>query len=168
MKQRRFMITCRIITPLSTTPSVYIKRIQTNTNYGFRETKTLEAYEYTIKHKPGKELVNADVLSRLALSRYPETVPVSGDIHLLIQHLDSTPVTATEIKVCTDKDLLLAKSDNMSCRVGQMTELQKKHCSMSNDDLSVHSGCLPWGSGVVVPPQGHELIVRELHESHPR
>ena len=24
-----------------------------------------------------------------------------------------------------------------------------------------------WGSGVIVPPKGHEMIVKELHESHP-
>ena len=35
------------------------------------------------------------------------------------------------------------------------------------DELSVHSGCLLWGSRVIVPPKGRELIVKELHESHP-
>ena len=24
-----------------------------------------------------------------------------------------------------------------------------------------------WGSGVIVPPKGREMIVKELHESHP-
>ena len=35
------------------------------------------------------------------------------------------------------------------------------------DELSVHNGCLLWGSRVVIPPQGRHLIVKELHQSHP-
>ena len=68
---------------------------------------TLEAYEYTIQHKPGKELANADALSRLPLSHYPETVPIPGDINMV--HLDTTPVTAADIKTWIDKDPLLSK-----------------------------------------------------------
>ena len=79
---------------------------------GFRSTKkvalTSEAYEYTIKHKPGKQLANADALSRLPLSHYPETVPIP-DVHLVMQHLNFTPVTAADIKQWTDKDPTLAR-----------------------------------------------------------
>ena len=61
------------------------------------------------KQKPGKQLANADALSRLPLSQQPQDVPVPGDINLVLQHLNNTPVTATEIKTWTDKDPLLSK-----------------------------------------------------------
>jgi len=73
-----------------------------------RWAMTLEAYEYNIKHKPGKQLAN-DALSRLSLTHHPQTVPVPGDIHLVLERLNTTPVTATEIKTWTDKDPLLSK-----------------------------------------------------------
>ena len=78
-----------------------------------RWSLTLQAYEYNIKHKPGKQLSNANALSRLSISQHPQTVPVPGDIKLVLQHLDTTQVTATEIKTWMDKDPLLSKFDDL-------------------------------------------------------
>ena len=41
-------------------------------------------------------MANADALSRLPLSLQPQTVPVPGDINLVFQHLNTTPVTAKD------------------------------------------------------------------------
>ena len=35
------------------------------------------------------------------------------------------------------------------------------------DELGIHGGCLMWGSRVIIPPQGREFIVNELHKTHP-
>ena len=35
------------------------------------------------------------------------------------------------------------------------------------EEMSVHAGCLLWGSRVVIPPQGREEVLKVLHESHP-
>ena len=32
-------------------------------------------------------------------------------------------------------------------------------------ELSVVNGCVIWGSRVVVPPQGRELVLKELHDA---
>ena len=33
--------------------------------------------------------------------------------------------------------------------------------------LSSQDGCILWGSHVVIPPPGHALLLKELHEGHP-
>ena len=35
------------------------------------------------------------------------------------------------------------------------------------NELSVHQGCILWGTRVIIPPRGREKLVEELHESHP-
>ena len=35
------------------------------------------------------------------------------------------------------------------------------------EELSVHAGCVLWGSRVVITPQGREEVLNLLHESHP-
>ena len=35
------------------------------------------------------------------------------------------------------------------------------------DGLSLDDGCILWGSRVVVPQQGRETVLEELHEGHP-
>lgn len=70
-----------------------------------RWSLTLSAYEYTILYRPGKQLSHADALSRLPLRDTPKSVPVPGDLLLVMEHLDDiSPVTAREIKSWTDKD----------------------------------------------------------------
>ena len=39
--------------------------------------------------------------------------------------------------------------------------------SSQRNELSIHQGCLTWGSRVVIPPQGREAVLHELHEGHP-
>ncbi|ORU94689.1 MAG: hypothetical protein A6F71_09465 [Cycloclasticus sp. symbiont of Poecilosclerida sp. M] len=34
-------------------------------------------------------------------------------------------------------------------------------------ELSTYEGCILWGSRVVIPPPGRQVILQELHEGHP-
>ena len=69
---------------------------------------TLSAYNYEIKYKPGKDICNANVLSRLPLPEFPATVPLPGENIFLMDTLESTPVNATRIKNWTNNDVVLA------------------------------------------------------------
>ncbi len=70
---------------------------------------TLSAYEYEIEYRPGKDQANADGLSRLHLPSGPTEVPRLGDIILLLERLESSPVSAAEIRAWTGKDPVLSK-----------------------------------------------------------
>ncbi|XP_058049017.1 uncharacterized protein LOC131203099 [Ahaetulla prasina] len=71
-----------------------------------RWTIFLAAYSYKLLHRPGKELGHADALSRCPL---PATIedPTPGTPVLLIDSLDSGPVTSKEVARASYKDITL-------------------------------------------------------------
>ena len=75
----------------SVTPTLASAQIQ-------RWALILGAYHYTIQYKPGREHANADVMSRLSLSDVPTNVPVPGETNMLMDMLNSLPITADQIK----------------------------------------------------------------------
>ena len=58
----------------------------------------LSAYNYEIRYKPGAEHANADGLSRLPVT----TVPLPGEVLLLFQTLQGTPIRADQIRQWID------------------------------------------------------------------
>ena len=85
--------------------------------------------------------------------------------------MNNTPVTATEIKTWTDKDPLLSKVRQFMMTgwpVDDNDDDEVLHPYLKKKgELGIHSGCLLWASCVIIPPKGREMIVKELHESHP-
>ena len=67
----------------------------------------LSAYNYEIRYKPGADHANADGLSRLPVTDHITTVPLPGDVLLLFQTLQGTPVRANQIRKWTDMDPVL-------------------------------------------------------------
>ena len=51
------------------------------------------------------------------------------------------------------------------CEVGKSVPV--KNLDLRKDELTVLNGCVLWGNRVVIPPQGRESVINELHESHP-
>ena len=98
-----------------------------------------------------------------------DTVPLPGELVLLVDHLADEPITAAQRKAWTAKYPLLTKvlylirngwpntiddSDMKSyfAKLWEMTELD---------------GCIIWCSRVLIPPQAREHILAELHGGHP-
>ena len=129
---------------------------------------TLSAYRYEICYKPGADHGNADGLSRLPVSNHVTTVPVPGDVLLLFQTLQSTPVRADQIRQWTDTDPVLScvRRNVLSGWVDSDDPDLQPYQSRATG-LSVQDGCVLWGSRVVVPEKGRKAVMSLLHEGHP-
>ena len=128
----------------------------------------LSSYQYTVSHKPGSQMANADVLSILPLPEMPESVPVPGETILLMQSLQSSPVTFNQLKQWTAKDPILSKVHRLllqgwqHCDNPELKPYQVRYC-----ELSVCDGCAKWGNRVVVPQAGRNKVMEQLHDGHP-
>ena len=83
-------------------PSMASARVQ-------RWALTLSAYTYSIKYRKGEDMCNADALSRLPLTDHPESLPKPPETIVLLEHLASVPLAASQIKSMTDHDPTPAK-----------------------------------------------------------
>ena len=128
----------------------------------------LSTYEYALSFRPTEAHCNADALSRLPLPSVSSEVPTPPELVLLVEHLADSPVTAGHIRSWTQKDPVLARVLEF-VRQGwpEKVDQDLSQFFAKRDELSVHEGCIVWGTRVVVPPQGHEMVMHELHEGHP-
>ncbi|KAJ8351850.1 hypothetical protein SKAU_G00233260 [Synaphobranchus kaupii] len=126
----------------------------------------LRAYEYKIVYKPGKEHANADALSRLPL---PQTAEEDDtDQVLMIDVMDDSPVTTTQVRKWTAKDKTLSQVHEW-CLKGWSREVDSpyKPYSQRRLELSVKDGCVLWGARVVIPKRGRGSVLKQLHNTHP-
>ena len=143
------------------TPSLASARIQ-------RWALTLSAYDYQIQYKPGKDNSNADMLSRFPLAESPTSVPLPRETIFLMDTLETSPVTACQIRTWTSKDPVLSRVKKLVLQ-GWMdtTDEQLQPYQRCKDELSIHTGCILLGSRVVIPPVGRQKMMEELHQGHP-
>ena len=130
---------------------------------------TLSAYKYSISYKAGKSLQNADALSRLPLPVTSNHDGLPGDVVHLIDHLSTTTISCANIKKWTDKDPTLSMVRQYVLQGFPSTTLDISFTPYKSrvSELSVIDGCIVWGARVVVPPQGRQLVLDELHDTHP-
>ena len=88
---------------------------------------------------------------------------------LFLQMLDATPATSSLIRQWTSRDPILSKIINMVYHGHDIdgTNLDFKPYQVRQTELSIEEGILLWGSRVVIPPQGRDVLLQELHEGHP-
>lgn len=129
----------------------------------------LSTYDYKIQYRPGSKMANADALSRIPLPNCPETVPTPGDLVFLVNHLSNSIVTADQIRSWTETDPLLAQVYQQVQQGWSFTDpdtLMQPYYRRK-DELSIHHGCILWGTRVIIPPAGRSIILDQLHEAHP-
>ena len=112
----------------------------------------LSAYSYSISYKPGAAHANADGLSRLPLPEQLAEVPLPGEMVLLFEALDNTPIREPQIREWVDKDPVLSGVRDNVRRGWQATDsafMQPYQCCAT--ELIIQDGCVLKGSQVVVP-----------------
>ena len=129
----------------------------------------LSTYQYSIRYKSGAQHANADAFSRLPSPQSISCVSTPGDVLTLLDLLSTIPITVSQIRGWTDRDPVLSrvrgfvKSGWPGGNLGDdLSSYQQK-----KNELSVLDGCLLWGARVIIPPQGRQQVLAELHESHP-
>ena len=103
----------------------------------------LSAYDYTILYQSGEEHANADSLSRLSLPEPLSTTPQPADIILLMETLQTSPVTAQQIRQWMDKDPLLSRVRTLvlqGWRDGEVEEMRP--FNRRSEEQSVQDGCV--------------------------
>ena len=132
---------------------------------------TLSAYEYVLKYRKGCDIANADALSRLPISDASSvSLSIPGEIHMFMDVLQTTPTDAAKIKHWTSRDPALSQVLTYVQSGWPDTppkDEQLRPYVIRKDEISVHDGCLLWGQRVIVPKQGHETMINELHDMHP-
>ena len=98
---------------------------------------TLSAYDYRVEFKPGSQNSNADALSRLPLPETITNVPTPGETILLLENLQTTPVTVLQIRHWTNHDPLLSKYVNWFNTVGKKVRRNSLNISKKGKKNSV-------------------------------
>ncbi|XP_058038754.1 uncharacterized protein K02A2.6-like [Ahaetulla prasina] len=132
-----------------------------------RWTIFLAAYSYKLQHRPGKELGHADALSRCPLPGAIED-PTPGTPVLLIDSLDSGPVTSKEVARASYRDVILRTVLGWVQRGWPAAPGERfKEFEKKRGELSAQGGCLLWGDRVVIPEKLRAKVLDLLHEGHP-
>ena len=137
-------------------PSMASARVQ-------RWALTLRAYTYKIRYKA------VHGLSRLPLPSAPADVPQPAETVLLMEHLESSPVSAMDIRSHTNRDPVLSKVRELVMH-GWPDTVEKEELQpfvKISHELSVECGCLLRGSRVVIPASLQEKVLALLHDGYP-
>ena len=127
----------------------------------------LGSYHYKIEYQSTTAHADADSMSRLPL---PQTWrPKSENVECYFFEAGVvTNVTAEMIKKKTQVDPVLSlvyryiQSGWPSVVDADMIPYKNR-----SDQLTIHQGCILWGTRVVVPPSLRSAMLTEIHDTHP-
>ena len=96
-----------------------------------------------------------------------QNIPQPSEYVLLLEHLSSGPITATQIKTMTRQDKVLSRVFHFVQNGWPATvEPALTPYASRKYELSSLDGCVLWGTRVVIPTAGRKRILDDLHETH--
>ena len=126
----------------------------------------LSQYNYDLIHKPGKENVIADALSRLPIEDdFRSSTP--AEYVRLVELCDFGELSFNVIKQYTNKDVVL--SELVKClKLGWSTELNVSliDYSIVKKDLSLHNNVVLYRNRIVIPVELRCKVLNHLHNGH--
>ncbi|KAL2086779.1 hypothetical protein ACEWY4_017838 [Coilia grayii] len=128
----------------------------------------LSAYQYELCYRPGKQLANADALSRLPLPAPLAETPPPFEV-LLLEATPDPPLQADRIAELTTKDPVLSRVLRWTLHGWPACNTDKQFSPffVRRHEMSVHKNCVLWGNRVVIPEQARKEVLVLLHDAHP-
>lgn len=128
----------------------------------------LAAYDYELEYRRGKEIPNADALSRLPLDSPDWDPPAPSDV-LLLETAPVTQLDSALVSAATKKDPVLSRVLLMTMNgwPSKLSDEKFKPYFCRRNELSVHQNCVLWGSRVIIPTSLQREVLTLLHNGHP-
>lgn len=132
----------------------------------------LQRYDFTIIHRPGKDIPVADTLSRKSLSGQDDNLSEGMDmqVHMLYNSLPVSDTRLEEIKAETDKDIQLRQ---LKKTISEGWPEQRKLCPQSiaeywnhRDELSQMNDIIFKGEKIVIPESLRVEMLSRIHVGH--
>ena len=126
----------------------------------------VQKYDYTIRYKPGKDMVLANQLSHFP--SHSNSLPIT--IAHNVQHVQLSNAELDIIRGFVECDLVYSTIYHLTlrgwldCRL-QVPHIARHFCS-ARDELSMESGLLLKGTRVCVPPELLDHTLTDLHGIH--
>ena len=127
----------------------------------------LASYNYKLEFRSTTAHANADGVSRLPLSRVWD--PPMDNVECYFFEDDViTNVTHDMIRKRTSVDPVLSKVYRY-CSTGwpKIVDSELFPYKSRSDELTLEQGCVLWGTRVIIPSDLQEMVLKELHETHP-
>ncbi|KAI2667094.1 hypothetical protein H4Q32_031059 [Labeo rohita] len=126
------------------------------------------AYDYELCYRPGKQMGNADALSRLPLPAPDAVTPPPLEV-LLLEMVPDAPMHAEKIASCTLKDPVMSRVLRWVLHgwPAETPDSRFRPFISRCHELSAHKNCVLWGSRVVVPSSVRREVLAMLHDAHP-
>ncbi|XP_054723042.1 uncharacterized protein K02A2.6-like [Uloborus diversus] len=149
-----------LLAPNKPIPSMLSPRMQ-------RWSIMLSSYDYNLVYKPGKEITNADGLSRLPQPMSPNEENSPMEI-LLLEALKKPLLKCADLARLTALDPILSRVLNWTWRGWPKQNPDKvfEPFYTRKLELSVHKGCLLWGARVIIPKKAQADLLGILHNTH--
>jgi len=98
----------------------------------------------------------------------PDVTPVPSEIVLMLEQMDSSPITVSQNHTWTRRDPILSQFYHFIQNGWTSTVPPEFYPFFTKkDEFSIVDNCSFWGNCLVIPNQGRKLLLDELHEAHP-
>ncbi len=129
--------------------------------------RSISDYDYTLQHKPGKEMVLPDALSRLSCADKSEVRGTKSRIHELVD-VSQSRLERLQGECEADKvqqRILMYVRTGWPASIKSLEPGLRQYWSI-RDDISVVDGLIMAGSRIVIPEQSRSQVLQEIHEGH--
>ena len=125
----------------------------------------LQDYDFTIKYRPGEEMVIADTLSRYSPEDTPE---ILLDISVNHVYIDAEKKRDYQLAI-KDDPLLSALADTII--TGWPDDIKDVPKALrpyhgQHDSLTVEDGLILRGEAIIVPPGERKKVLEQIHQGH--